>query len=269
VLASQQSVEASNLALERTAGSHALTKAAQRSVAQQTSPYGTDGHYFPERRAVKFPVGCLVVVAGLAGTVAHAQFGPTWHRTPTITVISRADRDPRLGLVEEAVAFWNRTLEDLGSGFRLGAVTRLVRPVPEEALQSLGEAVLAGSRGSVLVPRVFHDLPGDLIIVLAESDFVSFAGPFFGNSKRVVGIKGSQHPPLTLPNVARNVITHELGHAIGLGHNSDPTKLMCGRPASCRPGLFRSDEPRVFPLTDEEKHQLLAMYPAGWKPAGP
>jgi len=42
---------------------------------------------------------------------------------------------------------------------------------------------------------------------------------------------------MNLPNVARNVIARELGHAIGLGHNSDPTMLMCGRPAPCRPAL--------------------------------
>jgi hypothetical protein len=41
----------------------------------------------------------------------------------------------------------------------------------------------------------------------------------------------------------------------------DPSKLMCGRPAPCRPALFRSDTPRVFPLTDDEKHQLHTMYP--------
>jgi hypothetical protein len=105
--------------------------------------------------------------------------------------------------------------------------------------------------------------------MLSESDFVSFAGPFDPTGKRVVGIRGPHLPPMNLPNVARNVIAHELGHTIGLGHNDDPTTLMCGRPASCRPNLFRSDEPRLFPLTDGEKRQLLMMYPADWQPRSP
>jgi hypothetical protein len=215
-------------------------------------------------------IACIAFLAGFTAAAAHAQFGESWQRTPAITVVG-PEGDPRHALVDEAVAFWNKTLGELGSGFRLGAVTRLVRPVPEDDLRSLGGSVLAlgAQRGTVWVPRVFHELPGDLIIVLAESDFVSFAGPFFGNSKRVIGIKGMAHPPLTLPNVVRNVVAHEMGHAIGLGHNSDPTMLMCGRPWPCRPALFRSAEPRMFPLTDEEKRQLLAMYPAGWKPQSP
>lgn len=213
----------------------------------------------------RFAIACaLVIIASLTARAAHAQFGVPWRHTPTIIIISAAG-DPRLSLVDEAVSFWNRTLEEVGSGFRLGPVGRVVQPIPEEALQSLSRAIV-GRPGPTEIPEALRNLPGDLTILLADSDFVSFAGPFHAPGKRVVGIKNPSWPPLNLPNVARNVIIHELGHAIGLGHNSDPTMLMCGRPASCRPAAFRSDVPRIFPLTDDEKAQLLRMYPADWKP---
>ena len=212
---------------------------------------------------------CVVlVVASLTANVAQAQFGVPWRRTPSVAVIS-AEGDLRLSLVDEAVSFWNRTLEEIGSGFRLGPAVRLVHPLPEEALQGLSRSVVGGSRGPVDIPPGLRNLPGDLTIFLGVSDFVSFAGPFDADSKRVVGIRGPHRPPMSLPNVARNVITHELGHAIGLGHNNDPTTLMCGRPAPCRPSLFRANEPHLFPLTDDEKRQLLRMYPAEWKPRSP
>lgn len=61
-------------------------------------------------------------------------------------------------------------------------------------------------------------------------------------------------------------MAHEMRHAIGLGHNAEPTLLMCGRPASCRPTEFQSDQARIFPLAPEEKELLLRMYPKDWKP---
>ena len=64
------------------------------------------------------------------------------------------------------------------------------------------------------------------------------------------GIRGSSLSPMNLPNVARNVIAHELGHAIGLGHNADPTTLMRptrvlpARPLPFRPGANVSPDRR-------------------------
>jgi hypothetical protein len=46
-----------------------------------------------------------------------------------------------LQAVEEAVSFWKRTLEEIGS------ITRTGQPVPEEALQSLSASMLGGAGG--------------------------------------------------------------------------------------------------------------------------
>lgn len=210
---------------------------------------------------MKYILVSILIAAVLRVDQACAQLGGPWRHAPKITVVSAAG-DLRLRAVDEAIAFWNRSLAEIGSGFRLGSLRRVAQPISEEALRVLSEEVLSGGGRSVNIPPALRDLPGDITIVLARSAFVSFTTPPFGeNSKWIVGIRGTRFPPMTLPNVPRNVIAHELGHAIGLGHNSDPTTLMCGRPASCRPDLFRSNQPRMFSLTENEKRRLLTLYP--------
>lgn len=197
---------------------------------------------------------------------AAAQVGMPWTRSPQVVVIGASPADVRFALVDEAVAFWNRQLREAGSPFRLGAPTRLVRPPPEADLQERSRQVLEGRARTDNVPVSLRDLPGDLRVVLGDSGFVSFAGPTDDSGRRVVGIRTAASPPLSLPNVAVNLIAHELGHAIGLAHNADVTALMCGRPAPCRPDDYQSAASRMFPLLPSDVAALLRLYPPSWQP---
>jgi hypothetical protein len=209
----------------------------------------------------------LGLLLGFSGAVGAATLFPNrargWNKIPTI-VVSGKEGESRIQLVIEAVDFWNQQLSEIGSGFRLGSVSFTRETIPVEELVARSQAVLS-KEGALAPTASLMKIDGDLIVVLSDGDFVSFTGPFLSDGRRLVGIRGYHLPPLTLPNVARNVIAHELGHAIGLGHNDDPANLMCGRPAPCRPDAFRSNVDRYFPLMEEEKQFLLKLYPPTWK----
>jgi Matrixin len=209
----------------------------------------------------------LVFLLGFSqATDAATQFpggGRAWNKIPAIVVLGQ-EGDWRNQLVIDGVDFWNQQLAEIGSGFRLGPVTFVSQIIPPAELAALSEATLAAER-VLEPPSALMQVEGDLIIALSDWAFVSFATFFPKVGKRLIGISTFQRSPLRFTNVGRNVVAHELGHAIGLRHNDDPSKLMCGRPASCRPDAFRSDVEHYFPLMEEEKQYLLKLYPPTWK----
>jgi hypothetical protein len=160
-----------------------------------------------------------------------------WKDIPAIVILSAED-DSRVPAIREAVEFWNAELAQLGSPFRFGAIVHSLRTLSIGDLHALSREVSNSTRSRlVITPSLLNSVReanGDVIIVLSdEVDFDPFTSPLPAPRKVLIVIPSFRKYPLTLSGLTRNVVAHELGHAVGLGHNDDATSLMCGGGARC------------------------------------
>jgi len=215
------------------------------------------------RRTVVLSLGSIVAAwpscSHAQSLPRHAPQGLTWKDIPKICILSAED-DFRVPAIREAVEFWNAELSQLGSAFRLGTTAHSLRTISADDLH----AYRATPR--IVTPSLLNSVReanGDVIIALADGDgFNPFMSPWPALRKVLVAIPSFRKYLLPSPGLARNVVAHELGHAVGLGHNDVATSLMCGG-AWCH---FEFPSAGFFALTTAEKAKLLEIYPPHWQP---
>src|SRR5215471_19038506 len=114
---------------------------------------------------------------------SHASRG--WSGVPTV-VTSGAPDDPRIPQVVQAVSFWNKELEQIGSPFRLGSITHTREIIPDRFLQQRSLGVLGGNV-TAEAPQWIAESRGTIIVALSNAEFVSFTSSVGANV--VIGIR--------------------------------------------------------------------------------
>ena len=204
-----------------------------------------------------------VAVTLVLGVLALAWPAAAQGAERRLVVVVPAADDPRVEHTRAAIAFWNRTLADLGLDVRLREAALVVGPPGMRAIETFARFVsqrggrIPKGRDGPQPPPELTALDGDVVVLLSRQPLLPFAWPLIGTPDHLVAIRTARPGRPREDTVLRNVIAHELGHTLGLRHNRGGASLMCG---PCSSLAARESPGGWLPLTAGDRALLLALH---------